>query len=384
MKIRTESRPFAKAVASAAKACARDLRSPLLAGMLLEADGEHLTVSAYDYETTIQVRVPAEVDEPGRVLVSGRLLAAIAKTLSGKPVDLAAGDVGATLECGSTRFVLPTLPDADYPTLPPSPPTVGTVSGSDLRAAVAQAAVAARRGDGQPPELAGLLFQDGGSDKPGYLVLTATDRYRAARAVVPWVAADDGESPGVPLWVLPPAARVKDALAILGDADRVTLAAAVGENAGGVFEVSAPDARVTTVLHDGKYPDLSAYFAAKRLTEVTVDRAEMLAAVQRVIAVSDEEYPRVHLVCGQETIHLNVATKDEAGSADVVAARIEGPDVETTCRGIYLVEALAVMTTGEVEMSYDGGDKPGLLREVDDDGVVVDGNQHLIMPLREV
>src|SRR6185312_6739681 len=63
---------------------------PVLAGVLIEADDEgSLTLSAFDYEVSAKVTVPADVSEGGTVLVLGRLLADISRNLPGKPVDVA-------------------------------------------------------------------------------------------------------------------------------------------------------------------------------------------------------------------------------------------------------------------------------------------------------
>ena len=62
---------------------------PVLAGVLLEADDEGtLTLSAFDYEVSAKVTVPADVAEAGTVLVLGRLLADISRNLPDKPVDV--------------------------------------------------------------------------------------------------------------------------------------------------------------------------------------------------------------------------------------------------------------------------------------------------------
>ena len=61
---------------------------PVLAGVRLEADESSLVLASFDYEVSTRCQVPADVEEGGVVLVSGRLLAEIAKSLPTKPVDL--------------------------------------------------------------------------------------------------------------------------------------------------------------------------------------------------------------------------------------------------------------------------------------------------------
>jgi DNA polymerase-3 subunit beta len=62
---------------------------PVLAGVLIEADDEgSLTLSAFDYEVSAKITVPADVAQAGRVLVLGRLLADISRNLPDKPSTL--------------------------------------------------------------------------------------------------------------------------------------------------------------------------------------------------------------------------------------------------------------------------------------------------------
>ena len=95
---------------------------PVLAGVLIEADDEgSLTLSAFDYEVSAKVTVPADVAEAGRVLVLGRLLADISRNLPTKPIDVVADGNKVQVTCGSSRFSLLMMPVDDYPTLPSAP-----------------------------------------------------------------------------------------------------------------------------------------------------------------------------------------------------------------------------------------------------------------------
>ena len=88
---------------------------------------DEVTFSSFDYETSAQISVKAQVADEGQALISGRLLADISRSLPAKPVDISADDVRMELVCGSARFTLQTLPVADYPSLPSMPEATGTV-----------------------------------------------------------------------------------------------------------------------------------------------------------------------------------------------------------------------------------------------------------------
>jgi len=124
VKLQVERDHLAEAVAWTARALPARPTAPVLAGMRLHA-GAELTLSTFDYEVSAQATVPVITDEEGAVLVSGRLLAEIVRSLPAKPVDLATDGTRATLECGSATFTLVLLPEEEYPTLPDMPPLTG-------------------------------------------------------------------------------------------------------------------------------------------------------------------------------------------------------------------------------------------------------------------
>ena len=81
MKFRVERDVLAEAVAWAARSLPARPPVPVLAGLMLDASGGRLVLSSFDYEVSARVEVAADVSEPGVVLVSGRLLADISRSL---------------------------------------------------------------------------------------------------------------------------------------------------------------------------------------------------------------------------------------------------------------------------------------------------------------
>src|SRR6202030_3358996 len=80
------------ALAEAVACIARSLPSrpvlPVLSGLLLQAAADGLTLSCFDYEVSARISIDADVTEQGTVLVPGRLLAEITRSLPGHPVEV--------------------------------------------------------------------------------------------------------------------------------------------------------------------------------------------------------------------------------------------------------------------------------------------------------
>ena len=110
---------FSEAVSFVVKLLPQRNPQPILAGVLIEASGEGLTLSAFDYEASARTTIEATVDDPGTILVHGRLLSDIASRLPNAPIEIAVEeDGGVAVTCGSARFTLAAMPVEEYPSIP--------------------------------------------------------------------------------------------------------------------------------------------------------------------------------------------------------------------------------------------------------------------------
>ena len=176
---------LAEAVSWTARALPVRPASPILAGVRIKAEGDELTLSSFDYEVSANSHIPATVDEAGEVLVSGRLLADISKSLPSKPVSVELDGQKVNLVCGSSHFTLAVMPLDEYPLLPAQPKGIGAIDSSTLSQAVSQVSIAASRDD-TLPLLTGVRIEINGPA----ITLLATDRYRLAMRELDWEPAD--------------------------------------------------------------------------------------------------------------------------------------------------------------------------------------------------
>lgn len=369
MKVQTECDPFVDAVQAARRATSAKSSSPVMCGILLDTEDDRLTVAGYDYETSVRATLPAEVAEPGRVLVSGRLLVAIVKTLPAKPVSLSIDGSAVRLECGTATFTLPTLPAEDYPVLPVVPEVAGQVDAAQFASAVAQVAPAAEDGDARPVLQAVQIATEGGA-----LRLVCTDRYRVARRTIDWQPASGVEG----FIALPHAGILADAVRLAGDG-MLTLAVQAGEH-GGVFAVSSDTLAVTTRMFGEKYPATDKMFTFTPTTAAVMETADLLAAVQRASAVSARmEETKVRIEYDGSMTTVEVVGVDSAAGQDFVVCELAGDPMAFYAKATYLINALKTFTTPEVRLSHTD---PLQRFVLDSPGEGGPDHQHMIMPIR--
>ena len=373
MKFRVERDVLAEAVAWAARSLPARPPVPVLAGLLLAADEGKLSLSGFDYEVSARVETEADIDEPGTVLVSGRLLADISRSLPNRPVEISTDGVRVIVLCGSSRFTLPTLPVDEYPALPQMPTVSGVVPGDAFAAAVAQVATAAGRDD-TLPVLTGVRVEIEGDR----VTLAATDRYRFAVRELLWKP----EQEGLSAVALVPAKTLLDTAKSLSAGDTVSIALAGSGKGEGLIGFEGAGRRTTTRLLEGEFPKFRALFPTEFNSIATIETPAFVEAVKRVSLVAERNTP-VRLSFEQGVLTLEAGSGDDAQATERVDADLEGDDISIAFNPAYLLDGLSAIDSAIAQLSFTTSTKPALLSgKPSQDAEADEAYKYLIMPVR--
>lgn len=372
MKFRVERDILADAVTWTSRSLPTRPPSPVLAGVLLTADAEgSLVLSTFDYEVSARSTVAAEVEEAGSVLVSGRLLAEIARALPNKPVEVAVEGNRVTVVCGASRFTLLTMPVEEYPSLPDLPEVTGSIDGDSFARAIAQVTMAAGR-DETLPLLTGVRVEIEGDT----VTMLATDRYRLAMREVSWSPA----SPGVSRVALVRARTLSDVAKNLSSAGSVELALAEG---GDIVGFEAGGRRTTSLLLEGDYPPVRRLFPEQTTTHTVTATAELVEAAKRVALVAERNTP-IRLSFTEGQVVLEAGQGDDAQASEALESTLVGEDISTAFNPQYLLDGLSSLDSEFVRLSFTHPSKPAVMTGQD----TIDGTDHaeefryLLMPIR--
>ncbi len=350
MKFRVAREDFAESVAWVARSLPSRPPVPVLGGVLLVADEDGLTVSGFDYEVSAQMRVAAEVAGPGQVLVSGRLLADITKSLSNKPVDVSVDGTRVLIACGSAKFSLPTMPVEDYPQLPELPPQTGELGVDVFSTAVGQVAVAAGRDD-TLPMLTGIRVEIEGPK----VVLAATDRFRLAVRELEW-------NPGradVETAVLVPARTLSEAGKTLGSSDQ-PVQLAFGTGSDGLLGIVNGGRRTTTRLLDAEFPKFRQLLPKEHTSVVTLVVSALAEAIKRVALVA-ERGAQVRMEFSEEGLLLSAGGDDAGRAEEWLEADFRGEPLTIAFNPGYLVDGLSALHTERVIFGFTTPSRPAVL-----------------------
>jgi DNA polymerase-3 subunit beta len=380
MKFRVAREVLADTVAWTARSLPPRPSVPVLAGILLEVDGNQLSVSGFDYEVSARAEADVQASESGRVLVPGRLLAEITRALPPHPVELTADGPRLAITCGNARFSLPTLPVEDYPSLPHMPSSAGVVDSDVFAEAVSQVAIAAGRDD-TLPMLTGVRLEIEGDQ----ITLAATDRYRLAVREFAWRP----DTPGLSAAVLVPARTLAEAAKTLTSGPEIIVSLSSGSSGEGILGLSGKDRQTTTRLLDAEFVKYRAIMPSESASSATLPVGLFTDAAKRVALVAERGTPlRCEFTPGQVTLRAG-GTDDEGQAEERCDVDFDGDPLTIGFNPTFLLDGLAAVHTDRARMDFTSPLKPAVLSGVDESAGGDDAPaprpgsyRYLIMPVR--
>ena len=376
MKFQVNRDVFSEAVSFAVKLLPQRTTLPILSGILIEATDAGLTLSSFDYEVSAQTEIAATVEEPGRILVSGRLLADIASRLPSAPVTFTTEDGKILVSCGSAHFTLLSMPVEEYPTLPQVSAQSGVLSAEAFSSAVAQVAVAASRDD-VTPVITGVQLEISENS----LSLVATDRYRVAVREIEWTGSDTIEAGTT---ALVPARTLTEIGKTFGHSGSISVAITSSDERE-LIAFQADKKTVTSLLIKGNFPPVKRLFPEVVDNYAVINTAELIEAVRRVSLVLERE-AALRFTFTTDGLTLEAIGSEQAQASESIDAFLTGTDTVVSLKPAFLLDGLGAVHSEFVRISFtktDNPNKPGpvlITSQASKDQPGADNYKYLLQP----
>ena len=312
----------------------------------MEAVNGTLQLSAFNYAISARHHIEAGVDEAGVVLVLGKLLADITKSLPAAKTYLSTEGSTLTITSGKSTFSMQLMPETEYPDLPVVPTKLGQVDSPTFVQAVNQASVAVSREENRPV-LTGIRVQFQG-DK---VIMSSTDRFRLARSSFTWTPEDSN----INTTALVRGSLLRDVARSLDEHQNMVMdfdpehPSLLGfENAGRTS---------TSQLIDGEFPAVDRLYADEYPIHAVLNKQDLISAIKRVSLVAERNAPIRMMFEGQE-LTLSAGTADEAHAKEVLDIDMDGEDITVAFNPTYLIEGLSAISEPFVRMKMTTAVKP--------------------------
>jgi DNA polymerase-3 subunit beta len=337
-----------------------------LSGILLNVSDQGVTLAATDGEMGLRTELEAEVGSAGTVLLPGRLLSELARSLGEQSVEIELRESERDVEIrsgGSSSFHLRTLPAEDFPNLPAEGSEPLRIPAAALAETVELVARAASRDD-MRPVLTGVLVTASGQE----MTMVATDSYRLA------VKRTELESPiGGELEANIPAKALRELgrLVVADELDEVAVSLLPNQ---AVFKAGA--ILLNTRLIDGQFPNFRQLLPESYEHDVRLPRPEFLDVARRVSQLAQRNAP-LRLSFSPGELKVSASTPDIGDAEETMPAAFDGEPLEIGFNPEFLRDGIESVAGDEVVLRLISPLRPGLLQPVDNEDF-----RYLVMPIR--
>ncbi|MFE5774350.1 MULTISPECIES: DNA polymerase III subunit beta [Brachybacterium] len=346
---------------------------PILQGVRIVAQSTgELLLSTFDYEVSAQITLPAEVEDPGEVLVQGRMLSDIVRSLPNKDVSIELVGTKVEVRCGSAAFSLATLPVDEYPQLPEMPPVAGSVQADVFAEAISQVTVAASKDD-TLPLLTGVRVEIVGEK----MTLMATDRYRLAMSEITWRPS----RPDLEITALVRARTLQEVARSLATGGSVDIAIS-DDSSANLIGFESGGRRTTSTLVDGDYPPVRRLFPSSTPITAVVATAPLIDAVKRVSLVAERNTP-VRFSFTEGNVTLEAGAGDDAQASESLEAQLDGEELVVGFNSGFLLDGLGALGEDFAKLTFTDSIKPSVMSGQESlEGDASGEYKYLIMPMR--
>jgi len=342
---------------------------PILSNVLLQARGDRIYLTATDLDVTVKVATEAKIGEEGALTVPARKLQEVLRELPGSEVSLEKKDARLNVVSERNRFVIPALPEEDYPVAPKVQEGGGVKIDADVIGEWAELVLFAVSKDESRPVLGGILWEI----EEGGFTMVATNGHRLSKLTHP---GKFKKPAGMKDMILPPKAVN---LLVRLSAGEEEIEVVPGENhllfKGGNYEVYSR-------LLEGPYPNYQQVIPRDNDKEVILDRVGFLGAVRRTALMANIATKRIELNFSKNVLKLAVNTRDVGEAKCELEADYRGESVRLDFNASYLEDVLKVIRSDRVRMTFKGPDRATLIGP--ENSVGGEEYLHLVMPLRVV
>ena len=342
---------------------------PILSNILIEAEGDRITLTATDLELGIRSSCPARVKKAGAGTIPARRLLEYVRLLPDADVQVKTQENHwASLVCGRSRTRMAGMSRESFPELPVMPEVLAEMSIGVLAGMIAKTIFAISNEESRFTLSGALLVL-----KKGGLVMVATDGHRLA------MVESHEELAGITgaYRALLPRKAMIELQKLAGDADPAAIVKFSGDENHLFFQLG--DRLLLSRKLTGNFPDFERVLPKDHPHGVAMNRDELRGAIERVSQFSDERSRAIRVRVGDGELKVHSSVSDTGESEDSLSVAYQSPAVEIGFNAQYMVDFLRAVGTDDVVFQFKDAHSAGELRPGGEHGAHY---RYVIMPMR--
>lgn len=312
----------------------------ILSNVLLQTDGDSLTIKATDLKVSFETRIPVSTDTPGAATVFCDKLLGVLRTFpDGNVQFVQENDEPLLITNGSTINInlhsisadkfpeIPVTDESDYFPLPQK----------DFMNMVSQTIFAVS--DDETRYFMNGVYMLKSEDR---LAMVATDGRRLSYIYnIPEHQLSEFE--GI---IIPP--KVLNLILKLGSGEGEIRLAVADKTLFAVFD----NQKITSTLIEGPFPNYSRVIPENQEYEIQVKRRELMDGLKRVSLLAEQKSKKIHLSVEGTKLTLRSEKSDIGVAEESMECRFEGPPSTFGLNHLYLSEPLKAIEEDEICLKF--------------------------------
>lgn len=350
MKFTVSQSSLMKALTVVSKGMGTNSTLPILSGIYIRAQEGTLEFQTNNLTISIRHLIPANVEEEGETVVSGKVVTNIVKALADAAVTFEGTDRTLQISCEKSTFRLNTLSPTDWSAFPELEPDKTIELPSALLSQMVDMVYRVTSRETSRPILQGILL----TVEDNTIRLVATDSFRLA-VCDSSVESEAGET----FRAIVGGTVFHDVLTMPSLTDTIQIGTADSQIVFTFGTTTFVSRRI-----EGNFPDYKQLLPASCGTAVGIDAAEFSAALKRVsvIALANASV-RFDVDPDASFMRLSARSPEQGESSEALPVEVEGQGLSIALNYHYVFDCVnAVAGSNELRLELQGPTQPGIFK----------------------
>lgn len=343
----------------------------VLSNILFEAEGNEIKLTATDLDISVITKTTASVKEEGKITIPARKIFEIVSKLPDKPIEIALNpDTNiVTIKCGNSKYDVIGISAEEFPKVVQNESELSdedtiTIDTNTLLKSIKYTVYSTATYDNR--NVISGVFCEINKDE---LEMAATDGNRLARISQKIKNTDNKEAK-----VIIPAKTLNELIRISSIIVEDNLKLKVSDSK---IIIKTNSYTIISKLIPGKYPQYKQMIPASTSTVVTVDKAELSNAIDRVSPMINERTNVLKFILNSGKMYLKAETVDSGTSEDVIDIDYSGDEFKIAFNYKLISDFLKIIDSEKATMGFNGSQSAAVLKPQSDEDYVC-----LVMPMK--
>ncbi len=378
MKITCLSKYLKNAVLIADRNTSKNQTLQILNSLLLSAKNNELTIRATNLETAIELNIPCKVDNPGSIVISGKILNGFLSNITNEYISLQNQKNNLFIKTKSTQTIIRGFSPDDFPLFPNIDPLFSCVlMSNELNNSLNSVYIAVSTSDIKP-ELASVCFKI----FKNTLKLAATDSFRLAEKNIITKKINTEKL----ISFLIPNHSIQELLKLFGDYNNDSISSFGNDKDIELIlnknQISFQNKTIKYIsrLTEGIFPEYEQIIPKSFKTEIVLKRSDFIHHIKLAsVFVSRLNDLQLQFESENKKLTFNSSNPDIGEHSSEIEVIIQGESVSSKFNWKYLLDGVTHIQNDFITLGFNGEQSPLLLKGKGDTSYI-----YLAMPMKGI